>query len=89
MQSWYPLGGRGYTKNLLNDSTIKKIASAHNVTPAQVILRWDLQRGIIPVVGSSNEKHIAENLDVFNFELTADEMNAIKNLDRNEKHDWY
>ena len=89
VQSWYPLGGRGYTKSLLNDSEIKKIAAVHNVTPAQIILRWDLQRGIVPVVGSGNAKHIAENLDVFNFELTAEEMNAIKKLDRNEKHDWY
>ena len=89
VQSWYPLGGRGYTKNLLNDKTLTQIANAHNVTPAQVILRWDLQRGIVPVVGSSNEKHIVENLDVFDFELTADEMKAIENLDRNEKHDWY
>ena len=89
VQSWYPLGGRGYTKSLLNDETIKKIAAAHNVTPAQIILRWDLQRGIVPVVGSSNPKHIVENLDVFDFELTADEMNAIKNLNKNEKHDWY
>ena len=89
VQSWYPLGGRGYTKSLLNDDTIKKIAAAHNVSSAQIILRWDLQRGIVPVVGSSNPKHVAENLDVFGFELTADEMDAIKNLDRNEKHDWY
>ena len=89
VQSWYPLGGRGYTKTLLNDDTIKNIAAAHNVTPAQVILRWNLQRGIIAVPGSSNPKHIAENLDVFNFELTADEMSAINKLDKNEKHDWY
>ena len=89
VQSWYPLGGRGYTKELLNNETLKKIAAAHNVTSAQVILRWDLQRGIVPVPGSSNEKHIAENLDVFDFELTADEMKAIEKLDRNEKHDWY
>ena len=89
VQSWYPLGGRGYTKELLNDETLKKIADAHNKTVAQVILRWELQRGIVPIPGSSNEKHIAENLDVFDFELTADEMKAIENLDRNEKHDWY
>ena len=89
VQSWYPLGGRGYTKTLLNDDTIKNIAAAHNVTPAQVILRWNLQRGIVAVPGSSNSKHIAENLDVFNFELTADEMSAINKLDKNEKHDWY
>lgn len=89
VQSWYPLGGRGYTKKLLNDATIKNIAAAHNVTPAQVILRWNLQRGIVAIPGSSNPKHIDENLDIFNFELTADEMDAIKKLDRNEKHDWY
>ena len=89
VQSWYPLGGRGYTKSLLGDEKITAIAKAHNVSSAQVILRWDLQRGIVPVVGSSSPKHIAENLDVFDFELTAEEMQTISNLDRNEKHDWY
>ena len=89
VQSWYPLGGRGYTKELLNDETLKKIAAAHNKTVAQVILRWHLQRDIVPVPGSSNEKHIAENLDVFDFELTRAEMKEIEKLDRNEKHDWY
>ena len=89
VQSWYPLGGRGYTKELLNDETLKKIADAHKKTVAQVILRWNLQRGIVPVPGSSNEKHIAENLDVFDFELTRAEMKEIEKLDRNAKHDWY
>ena len=83
------MGGRGYTKSLLGDEKITAIAKAHNVSSAQVILRWDLQRGIVPVVGSSSPKHIAENLDVFDFELTAEEMQIISNLDRNEKHDWY
>ena len=89
VQSWYPLGGRGYTKELLNDETLKKIAATHNKTVAQIILRWTLQRGIVPIPGSSNEKHIAENLDVFDFELTRAEMKAIEKLDRHEKHDWY
>lgn len=89
MQCWYPLGGRGHTAELLGDNTIKAIAEAHGVSSAQVILRWDLQRGIVVIPGSSNPEHIKENLDLFAFELTADEMEQINSLDRNEKHDWY
>ena len=89
VQCWYPLGGRGYTAELLGDETIKAIAEAHSVSPAQVILRWDLQRGIVVIPGSSNPEHIKENLDLFDFELTEEEMEQIKALDRGEKHDWY
>lgn len=45
VQSWYPLGGRGYTKALLDNKTLCQIAAVHGKSPAQVILRWDLQRG--------------------------------------------
>ena len=69
--------------------TIRSIAEAHGVSSAQVILRWDLQRGIVVIPGSSNPEHIKENLDLFGFALTDEEMAAISNLDRNEKHDWY
>ena len=89
VQCWYPLGGRGHTAELLGDETITTIAKAHNVSAAQVILRWDLQRGIVVIPGSGNPEHIKENLDLFGFELTADEMEQIRALDRNEKHDWY
>ena len=89
VQCWYPLGGRGYTAELLGDETICAIAEAHGVSAAQVILRWDLQRGIVVIPGSGNEKHIIENLDLFGFELTAEEMEKIAALDRGEKHDWY
>ena len=89
VQCWYPLGGRGYTADLLGNETIKAIAEAHEVSPAQVILRWDLQRSIVVIPGSSNAEHIRENLDLFGFELTDDEMEQIRQLDRNEKHDWY
>jgi len=88
VQCWYPLGGRGYTKELLGDETIADIAKAHGVSPAQVILRWDLQRGIVVIPGSSDPEHIKENLDLFGFELTEEEMKAINALDRGEKHDW-
>ena len=64
-------------------------AAAHNVTPAQVILRWNLQKGVTVIPGSSNPNHIQENLDLFTFELSQDEMAQINALDRNEKHDWY
>ena len=89
VQCWYPLGGRGYTQALLNDETIAGIAAAHSVSSAQVILRWDLQRGIVVIPGSSNPEHIRENLDLFDFELSDEEMKQIASLDRGEKHDWY
>ena len=89
VQCWYPLGGRGYTAELLGDPVISAIADAHGVSSAQVILRWDLQRGIVVIPGSGNPEHIKENLDLFGFELTEEEMAAIAALDRGEKHDWY
>ena len=67
----------------------REIAERHGKSPAQVILRWELQRGVAVIPGSSNPEHIRENISVFDFALTADEMNAIAGLERNEKHDWY
>ena len=89
VQGWYPFGGRGYTAELLGNETISAIAAAHGVSSAQVILRWDLQKGVVVIPGSSNPDHIRENLDLFGFALTQDEMDQINGLDRNEKHDWY
>jgi diketogulonate reductase-like aldo/keto reductase len=89
VQCWYPLGGRGYTADLLGNETLQKIAKTHGVSAAQVILRWDLQRSIVVIPGSSNPDHIKENLDLFGFELTDEEMEQIGALDRDEKHDWY
>ena len=89
VQGWYPLGGRGYTAQLLGDEVISEIAKAHGKSPAQVILRWNLQKGVVVIPGSSNPDHIQENTELFDFELTEDEMTQINALDRNEKHDWY
>ncbi len=89
VEGWYPFGGRGHTKEMLSDSVISEIAEKHDVTSAQVILRWNLQRGVVVIPGSGNPEHIKENLDVFGFELTDDEMKRIESLDRDEKHDWY
>lgn len=89
MQGWYPFGGRGYTAELLGDETICAIAAVHGVTSAQVILRWNLQRGVVVIPGSSNPDHIRENLDLFGFALTDADMAQIAALNRDEKHDWY
>ncbi len=89
VQGWYPFGGRGYTADLLGNEVISEIAEAHGVTSAQVILRWNLQKGVVVIPGSSNPDHIQENLDLFGFELTEEDRTRIQALDRNEKHDWY
>lgn len=88
-QGWYPFGGRGYTKPILTNETLSKIVLAHKKSVAQVILRWNLQRGVVVILGSSNSTHIKENTEIFDFKLTASEMQDIEKLNRNEKHDWY
>lgn len=89
VQGWYPLGGRGHTAELLGDSVISEIAAAHGKSSAQVILRWNLQKGVVVIPGSSNPDHIQENTELFDFTLTDEEMAKINALDRGEKHDWY
>lgn len=89
VEGWFPFGGRGHTKELFADEVIAAIAKAHEVTPSQVILRWNLQREVVVIPGSSNPDHIRENLDIFRFELTEEEMEKIAGLDKGEKHEWY
>lgn len=89
VEGWYPLGGRGFQNELLQDKTLAQIAKAHGKSVAQVILRWDLQNGVVVVPGSSNPLHIKENISIFDFELSNEEMQKIDALNRNEKHDWY
>ena len=81
LEAWYTLGGRGNTQTLFDDETISAIASAHNKTSAQVILRWHLQAGHIAIPGSSNPDHIDENYNIFDFELSDTEMKRISGLD--------
>ena len=89
VQGWYPLGGRGYTAELLGDEVISNIAKEHGKSSAQIILRWNLQKGVVVIPGSSNPDHIQENTELYDFELTEEEMQQMNSLDRNEKHDWY
>ena len=87
VESWYPFGGRGHTQEHFGNETIMAIAEAHGKTPAQVILRWQVQAGFIAIPGSSNPEHIVENYDIFDFSLTDDEMQSIYNLDRQERYE--
>ena len=85
LESWFPLGGRGNTQILFNDPVIAGIAQAHGVSSAQVIIRWHLQAGNICIPGSSNEQHIIEDYDVWDFELAEDELAQIAALERNDR----
>ena len=89
VQGWYPLGGRGHQRELLNDKVLKDIAQKYNKSVAQIILRWNLQREVIVIPGSSNREHIIENTDIYDFELSDEDMKKISELNRDEKHDWY
>ncbi|MBR0171482.1 MAG: aldo/keto reductase [Lachnospiraceae bacterium] len=85
MESWFPLGGRGNTQTLFNDPVIAGIAEAHGVSSPQVIIRWHLQASNICIPGSSNEQHIIEDYDVWDFELTEEEMAQLTALDKNDR----
>ena len=89
VNGYSPFGGRGHTSELFTDKVISAIAEDHDVTSAQVILRWNLQKGVCVIPGSSNPEHIRENIYIFDFVLTDEEMESIATLNKNEKHDWY
>ena len=74
IESWYPLGGRGHTEENFTNKTIVNLAKKYNKTPAQIILRWQLQAGFIAIPGSKNEDHIKENINIFDFKLNKEDM---------------
>ena len=86
-QAWSPIGGitfyrEGQGGSTLEDATIADIAKVHDKTPAQVMLRWHLQQGRSAIPKSTRPQRIAENFDVFDFELAESELAAIDSLDR-------
>lgn len=76
-QAWSPLG-RG--RHLFDAAPVMAAAEAHGVTPAQVVLRWDIQHGTAPIPKTTDPQRMRENLDVFGFELSAEEVAAIDTL---------
>lgn len=89
VQSWYPFGGRGHAAKLFENPVLLEIARNHNKTVAQIVLRWHLERGVAVIPGSVSAEHMKENIALFDFSLTSEEMIKIAALDRHEKHDWY
>ncbi|ALQ68971.1 aldo/keto reductase [Bacillus sp. SH7-1] len=81
MEAWSPL----MQGQLLDNETLQAIAEKHGKTTAQVILRWDLQNGVITIPKSTKEHRIIANADVFNFELTKEDMEKIDALNENHR----
>ncbi|MEH7884664.1 aldo/keto reductase [Bacillus sp. JJ1609] len=81
MEAWSPLK----QGELLSEPTIVEIAEKHGKSPAQVILRWDLQNGVVTIPKSIKEHRIVENADVFNFELSAEDMDRLNGLNKDER----
>lgn len=82
VECWYPLGHAD--PDLLQNETLTEIAQAHDKSVVQVILRWHMQEGHIAIPGSTNADHISENINIFDFELSDDEMNEIRSLDKGD-----
>lgn len=78
-EAWAPLGGGRYAP--FENETLKTIAEAHGKSIGQVMLRWNVQRGVVIIPKSTHENRIRENLDIWDFELTADDMEKISSLD--------
>lgn len=72
-------------KDVLDNRTLKEIGGAHGKTPTQVVLRWLLQRGVVPLPKSVTPSRIEENFQVFDFELTDEDMLAIRKLNKGER----
>lgn len=83
LTAYSPLGGQGRT--LVNDPRIIGLADYYKVTPAQLILRWNLQRGVVVIPKSVHPERILENSGLFNFEISKDDQDSIDSINTNEK----
>ena len=79
VECWYPLN---HNRGDVSNPTLLQIAQAHGKSVYQIILRWHMQEGLCPVPGSTNAAHIQENIGIFDFSLSDDEMTAIRGIDR-------
>ena len=81
LQAWYPLGGRD-NKSILNEPVFAELAEKYGKTAAQVIMRWHIQQGNIVIPGSKTPAHIVDNIEIFDFELSDEDMAAIATLEQ-------
>lgn len=87
VECWYPLGHGD--QRLLNAKALEAIAAAHNKSVVQVIIRWHIQEGFSAIPGSTNPDHIKENISIFDFELTDEEMEQIRAMDQGESGRYF
>jgi 2,5-diketo-D-gluconate reductase A len=80
--AWSPLGGS--RTDLFTRPTVTEVAKRHGKSPAQIVLRWHMELGLVAIPRSSNRERLVQNLDIFDFSLTADEIQALSALDRGE-----
>lgn len=85
LEAWSPLGGG----RVLSDDRLKKLADKYHKSVAQIILRWDLQQGIITIPKSVHEERIVQNSDIFDFELSDEDVQEIKGYDEDKRSLWY
>ncbi len=85
VECWYPLGGAASRGALFQDPTIKSIAEAHNVTPAQIIIAWHVQEGHSVIPGATDHGYIQENIDALKIKLTDDEMAKMRDLNKEQR----
>jgi len=83
IECWYPLGHGD--KGLLSDPVIAKIAEAHKKSIVQTIIRWHIQEGLSVIPGTTNPDYVKENIDVFDFKLTKEEMKTMRSLNKNKR----
>ena len=83
--SYVPLGMATDSDSVLNDLVVRDAAARHKKTPAQVVLHWAIQRGTAAIPKTIKPERLRENLSIFDFELSADEMKSISSLDRNRR----
>ena len=84
IQAWYPLGHGD--SNLINEPIFTKLAEKYGKSNVQIILRWHIQENNIVIPGARLEEHIKANIDIFNFELTEDEMKQIAAINKNKRY---
>ena len=84
LMAWYPLGHGD--KALIGESVFGELAEKYGKSNAQIILRWHVQSGNIVIPGSKNPAHIRDNFDIFDFELTGEDMEKIAEVDKNVRY---
>lgn len=85
VECWFPLGGTMSNGALLRDPAILKVAEAHGKSAAQIILRWHIQEGFSVIPGATNPAYIKENIGIFDFTLSDEEMAQMRSLNKEKR----